>query len=88
MINQCDAMKLTLCCVCPWGSLLQWVLNPQSMALPRVNVPEGLAPGAKYVMRTLADLVVACTASEPTNRPSFKEILSTLRGAAAAAAEM
>jgi hypothetical protein len=56
-----------------------WVLDPESMRLPPPAVPEGLAPPARAVMAALVGLVAACTAWDPDDRPSFREILGTLR---------
>lgn len=59
----------------------QWVLDPASMRLKAPKVPEGLPPVGRRVMQVLSDLVVACTAWEPSERPTFKQILAVLREA-------
>lgn len=60
----------------------QWVLDPGSMKLKPPKVPETCkTAAAKKVVQTLSDLVAACTAWDPEERPSFKDILATLRGA-------
>lgn len=59
----------------------QWVLDPDAMKLKPPKVPEGLPPGSKRVMATLSKLVEQCTAWDPDARPTFKDILATLRSA-------
>lgn len=69
----------------------QWYLEPNSMRLPRPIVPDSTPPAARLILDTLAGLVESCTRWDPDARPTFQEILATIRtctvpGAAAAAA--
>ena len=64
----------------------QWLLNPDTMKLPRVHVPTGLPQFNECVLHALADLVQACTAWNPNERPTFGDILVVLRKAAGAEA--
>ncbi|KAL4440482.1 hypothetical protein ABPG75_003483 [Micractinium tetrahymenae] len=57
----------------------QWYLNPESMRLPAPTIPEGVTPAARQILETLAGLVAACTRWDPDARPTFNDILATLR---------
>jgi len=65
----------------------QWVLDAEAMKLKPPKVQDGLTPASKRVMQTLALLVQKCTGWDPSDRPTFKEILATLRAAAVAGPE-
>ena len=61
----------------------QWVLDPGSMKLKPPKVPDTVKTAtARKVVQTLSDLVAACSAWDPDERPTFKDILATLRAAA------
>lgn len=38
----------------PWHPWLQWFLEPESMRLPPIVLPEGLTPQGRQIMQTLA----------------------------------
>lgn len=65
----------------------QWVIAPEDMRLAPPKVPSGLTLPQRKVMEALVALVGACTAWNPEERPTFREILGVLREAAAGDAD-
>lgn len=59
----------------------QWVLNPESMKFDAPTIPPGLKQSSRQIMKTLCDLVQACTSWNPDDRPDFHEILGIIKTA-------
>lgn len=59
----------------------QWLLNPETMRIPEVQVPKGLPQFSKQVFESLAYLVKWCTEWDPYRRPTFDQVLMILRQA-------
>lgn len=61
----------------------QWLIDPESMKLPQIQLPTDLTGQARSIMYALSIVVEQCTSFEPEERPTFKEVLEILKRASA-----
>lgn len=57
-----------------------WIYEADSMKLPALSAHPALGEGGRELLGELNELVQACTALDPDNRPSFRDILIRLKG--------